>query len=105
MKNTISLNENYRFKRLYKFGKKLVTPYIIIYYKKNNINCNRLGITTGRKIGCSVKRNRACRIIKEAYRLCEDDLPKNIDIVIVARQKAVYTKMQYIKKFLKSAFN
>ncbi|MDR0404287.1 MAG: ribonuclease P protein component [Oscillospiraceae bacterium] len=29
---------------------------------------NRLGITTSKKVGCAVRRNRARRVIKESYR-------------------------------------
>ncbi len=96
MTNTVSINENRMFQRLYRQGKSQVTPYFAVYSKKNRQKINRLGITATKKIGNAVERNRAKRVIKEAYRLLEPQLPTGIDIVIVARKKAVFTKMQVV---------
>lgn len=104
MKHTVSLKENYMFRRLYNRGKSVVDPYIAVYYKKNHMENNRLGITATKKIGCAVERNRARRVIKEAYRLSEDELPRGMDFVIVARKKAVYAKTQNIRHSLRKMF-
>jgi len=104
MKHTEPLNQNYQFRRLYRVGKNIVDPYVAIYYKANRLKKNRLGITATKKIGCAVERNRARRIIKEAYRLSEDALPVGMDIVVVARKKAVFAKMQNIRTSLRKAF-
>jgi len=105
VKHTIAINQNFLFRRLYKQGKCYVTPYVAVYAKKTKRNGNRLGITATKKIGNAVQRNRARRIIKEAYRLYEDELPAGFDYVIVARQRAVSAKMQNILKSLKSVRN
>ena len=57
---------------------------MILYVRKNRRKYNRLGITVGKKVGCAVKRNRARRIIRQAYRETEHLLPTGIDLVIVA---------------------
>lgn len=100
MKRTVSLTENYLFRRMYRIGKCSVTPYVAVYVKKNHLGKNRLGITATKKIGGAVQRNRARRVIKEAYRLLESRLQGNRDIVIVARQKAVFSKMQEVRRSL-----
>ena len=97
---TVSLCENYMFLRLYRSGKSLVTPWVVVYFRKNDLDVNRLGITTSKKIGGAVQRNRARRIVKEAYRLIEPQLKKGFDVVIVVRKKAVYGKMWDIKRSL-----
>lgn len=97
------MTENYMFRRLYKVGKNAVTPYVAVYTKKNRKKHNRLGITVTKKIGNAVQRNRARRLIAEAYRLLEDDIPVGLDIVIVARKKTVYAKMQDVKASLSQA--
>lgn len=88
------------FRRLYRQGKTIVTPYFVVHTKKNRQKINRLGITTTKKIGNAVQRNRARRLITEAYRLLENDMQKGLDIVIVARKKTVYSKMQSVHKAL-----
>lgn len=104
MKHTQTINQPYLFRRLYRKGTCKTTPYIAVYSKKNNMKINRMGITATRKIGNSVMRNRARRVIKEAYRLLEEDLPRGYDYVIVARKKSVYAKMQDIQTSLISIF-
>ena len=55
-----------------------------MYYVKNRTGTRRLGITVSKKIGNAVIRNRTRRIIREAYRECQDTLKCGWDIVIVA---------------------
>ncbi len=104
MKHTQSLNENYLFRRLYRIGTNVVDANIAVYYKPNRKPYNRLGITATKKIGGAVERNRARRVIREAYRLSEEQLPIGLDIVIVARKKAVFVKMGQIQRSLINVF-
>ena len=93
MKHTIALCKNRDFRRLYHRGKCAVAPHVAVYTAKNRLGTNRLGITTTKKLGNAVQRNRARRLIKEAYRLLEYKIPLGRDIVIVARKKTVYANM------------
>lgn len=104
MKHTEKINRNYLFRRIYRIGKNHVTPYFAVYYIRNRTGKNRLGITATKKIGNAVQRNRARRIISEAYRLLEHELPTGMDIVIIARTKTVYAKMQPVKESLSRVF-
>jgi ribonuclease P protein component len=79
------INENKRFKILYKSGNSVVAKQLILYYKKNNLGINRFGITVSKKIGCSVKRNRAKRLIRESYRLVEKKVTVGYDFIFVCR--------------------
>lgn len=63
-----------------------------------------MGITTGKKVGNAVKRNRARRLIREAVRLCEHDIRGNWDIVLVARTKTPYLRMQDVHREMVNAF-
>ena len=67
MKSVIKIKENRDFRRAYAKGKALVCPYAVVYVLKNRCDNIRLGITTGKKIGNAVKRNRAKRVIRAAF--------------------------------------
>lgn len=85
MKKTTPIRKNYEFLRIYKKGKFFAGRYLVIYALKNYSGMNRLGITVNKKVGKSVKRNRAKRLIRESYRFYEDFIPDGLDIIFVAR--------------------
>lgn len=97
-----SIKENSDFKRLYYGGKSVVEKRLVIYYKKNRFNYNRLGITVSAKIGNAVTRNRIRRLIKENFRII-DNIKKGYDIVIVARSVAAFSNYSQIGKDLRKA--
>lgn len=81
----ISLKKNNEFRTVYKRGKFKAGRYIVMYVFPNKKNFNRIGITTGKKFGNSVQRNRMKRIIRESYRLSCDCMKKGYDIIYMAR--------------------
>ena len=56
MNSIRKIKESYVFKRAYKKGKSMVSPYVVVYAVKNRFNDIRLGITAGKKIGKAVER-------------------------------------------------
>lgn len=98
---TETLNDNRDFLALYKKGKFIASKYTVIYVRPNRRSYNRLGITVGKKIGNAVCRNRAKRIIRQAYRESEIYLPIGIDIVIVARKPVCEVKSQELCGYMK----
>ena len=104
MKKTETITENRIYTRLYGKGKSVVSGTTVVYYRRNNLKINLLGLTSTKKIGCAVKRNRARRVIREAYRLLEDKLGTGYDIVIVARTKATSVLMFVVKNDLEKSF-
>lgn len=88
--DTLKLNKEFR--RLYGRGKSAVGPVLVTYVLKNRLGYTRIGITTGKKIGCAVQRNRARRVILAAWRALLPDINGGYDIVFVARGKTPYVK-------------
>ena len=72
----------------------------MIYCRRNKLGYNRLGLTVSAKLACAVKRNRIKRLFREAYRLNEDKFADGIDLVLVARVRAVGASYQEIEKSL-----
>ena len=85
MRNTISLNQNQLFLKVYQRGKKSYHRHFILYCLPNQLPVNRLGFKVGKKVAKAVKRNRVRRLLKESYRLLETEIQVGYDIVIVAR--------------------
>ena len=62
-----------------------------------------MGITVSKKIGGAVVRNRAKRVIREAYRLIEEDISDGYDFIFVARTKTAQVSMNEVKSQLYKA--
>lgn len=96
MKFSVSLKENHEFRRAYSRGSSAVSPYMVLYCRKNGKGYNRFGITASTKLGHAVVRNRIRRRFREIYRLNEDKFSPGYDLVVVARFRCVdaeYSKM------------
>lgn len=97
MNNTRSITQNRDFLRIYRRGKSQVHPLLVTYVSRNRLGSNRLGMTASKKVGGAVQRNRARRVIREAYRLLEPRLALGWDIVFVARTKTTLCTMDQVK--------
>src|SRR4051794_29101453 len=58
---------------------------LLIYALPNTVGHPRIGLSTSRKVGTAVRRNRIRRLLREAFRLMQHDLPRGYDLVIVVR--------------------
>lgn len=101
MSHFVTLKLNGDFRRLYNRGRAVTNPALVMYYSKNRAGICRIGITTGKKIGNAVERNRSRRIIREAFRSVVKDVDGDFDIVFVARSKTKYQKSTYIEKVMR----
>ena len=95
------LNTNSDFRRAYGRGKAYTDPALVTYVLKNRAGICRIGITTSKKIGNAVQRNRARRVIKAAF-LSMPETVRNADIVFVARRKTVFSKSTEVAAAMKT---
>ncbi|MDD6489829.1 MAG: ribonuclease P protein component [Clostridia bacterium] len=103
----VTLKENKDFRRLYSRGRSYSSSVLVTYVMKNRTRNVRIGITTSKKIGKAVMRNRSRRIIREAYFQLADEIKPGYDLVFVARGKTPFVKstdiLRAMRKELKEA--
>ena len=92
------------FSIIYNKGKSVGDRYIVLFYRRNNLPYNRLAYLASKKVGNSVKRNRARRLMKESFRLADLNLPIGYDFILIARNTITNAKCADVKKSLISAF-
>lgn len=103
LKNDV-LRKKEDFSAIYNKGKSVGDRYVVLFYKKNHLPYNRTGFLASKKVGNSVHRNRARRLMRESYRLMKDNLPTGYDFIIIARNTISDKKFNDVDKSLKSAF-
>lgn len=85
MKFSESLKKNVDFQKVYRRGRSYANKYLVMYITENRGEKNRLGISVSKKVGNSVVRHRITRLIRESYRLQEENFKSGYNIVIIAR--------------------
>ena len=81
----LTLRKQSDFIQVYNRGSSKGSKYVVVLYKKNNLDYTRTAFVASKKVGNSVKRNRARRLMKAAYSNIKAKLIAGYDIVFVAR--------------------
>jgi len=76
------------FRKLRFAGRRYQARCMILYVLESQ-GQGRAGFSAGRKLGDAVARNRARRLLREAWRLNKHNVKTNLDVMIVARTAAV----------------
>ena len=90
-KRYVCIKKDREFKFLFRKGDSVVTDAFVCYARESKRRVDRIGIVTGKKVGNAVKRSRARRVIREAFRLIDpllrEKTQKRYDFIFVARAK------------------
>ena len=103
LKNNV-LRKDADFDNVYKRGRSVGERYVVVFYIKNHRDINRTCFLASKKVGNSVRRNRARRLMRESYRLFKDRLPVGYDVIIIARNTITGRKFQEVDKSIRRAF-
>ena len=100
MKNTFILKKNYEFKRLFSNGKFYYGKCISFYVLFTSKNYKKFGIALNKKVGNAVKRNHIKRLIRENYKIYEENIKNGIFLLVVINKKKDVSDISYydIKK-------
>ena len=93
------------FSAIYRRGKSVSDRLIVLFYRKNGLSYNRTAFLASKKVGNSVQRNRAKRLMKESFRISCDNLKTGYDIVFIARNTINGRKCSEVIRSLNSAVN
>ena len=80
------LQQTSEFERVRREGERLARGCLILNWQKiEGRPYSRLGVVTSRKVGNAPARARARRLLRESFRLHQNELRRPVDLVLVAR--------------------
>ena len=103
MSQISSIKKTNEFSRVYRRGKRLKNPWFDLVFKANGTEENRLGISVSKKVGNSVRRNRARRLMKESFREIAGDCGTGYDFVFIARNTINGVKCMDVTRSMRQA--
>ena len=105
MKDPLTLRNKEDFDRLHKNGKSVGSRHIVLVTLKNGFPYNRKAFLASKKVGNSVQRHRAVRLMKEAFRQIakETSVPEGHDFLFIARSTIENSKCADVKKSIEAA--
>ena len=86
-------------------GRKRRCPYFTLHILPTpSRDRARLGIIASRRVGAAVQRNRAKRLLREAFRRHVAQLPAGVDLVAVARNPIARARLEDVERAFRNAF-
>ena len=98
MRNIDSLKNTSAFKEVYEYKRSVANQLMVLYSAP--ADGKKLGISVSRKIGNSVVRHRAARLIRESYLHLKDHLIDDTAIIVVGRSGIVGKKQADVEEAL-----
>ena len=98
MKRFPSIKKNEEFRKIYRTGRSYADKMLVMYAVTNGTGSNRIGISASKKIGNSVVRHGLTRLVREAFRLNDEQVKQGYDIVVVIREGAVGERYGSVSK-------
>jgi ribonuclease P protein component len=93
------LTDKRDFQRVFHQGQSFANRYLVLYYAKNRTHDTfRVGFSVSKKVGKAVVRNRVKRLLREAFRLQKERIPKAYDLVVIARPSAADLDFEKIQQ-------
>ena len=89
MQRRYRLVHSRRFQQVYREGRTLVHPLLVMRALANNLAYSHFGFVVSKRIGHAVVRNRVRRVMREAVRARIAQLPPRWDLVLIARAPIV----------------
>ena len=84
----LKLKNSAEFQSVYKRGARRDSRSFVVFVLDNGLDYSRVGLTTPRKVGMAVSRNRIRRRVREILRTSWPLVPRGIDIVVNPRRSA-----------------
>ncbi len=89
------LTDRPQYRRCYSRGRRFFTPSFILFVLPTSEAQWRLGIAASKKVGKAVDRNRIKRLVREVFRVNQQRIDLQADIVVVVKKSAPISTLNF----------
>lgn len=104
LKQEYRLKKKYQFNYVYRVGKSYHGKYAMLVFSPSKNKNIKIGISVSKKVGNSVKRNRARRLLREAISPFLQSLKNNYNVIVVAKSSINDQKLASVMQDIKDSF-
>jgi ribonuclease P protein component len=94
------IKKNAEFQTVFKRGKSVANRQFVVYCLEKEEDYYRVGLSVSKKVGNAVVRNRIKRYIRQTFLEIHDQVHRNMDYIIIARNPAAKLDFHETKKSL-----
>ena len=91
------------FARVYEQQQRAGDNHLLVFAAPNEQGRTRFGLSVSRKHGNAVRRARLKRLLREAVRLGQHDLPQGLDLILIPRQNSGAELDDYRRSLVRNA--
>jgi ribonuclease P protein component len=79
------------FANIYEKRLRAADAYLLLFAAPNALHHTRFGVSVSRKLGPAVRRTALKRLLREAFRLTQHELPDGLDLILIPQRSTAET--------------
>ena len=91
------------FERVYGLKCKVADGVLLVFAAHHENPVTRIGLSVSKKHGGAIVRNRLKRLLREAFRLVQDQIPPHLDLILIPLNKEKASLAAYQQSLLKGS--
>lgn len=95
------LRNSREFDRVFAQQQKASDRFLLVFVADNDLGWTRLGLSVSKKHGNAIRRARLKRLLREAFRLKQHQLPRGWDLIVIPRQNSGGTLEDYRRSLMR----